>query len=502
MTRPSTLLLVVWLAFLARGVFYCVEQPLWEGFDEWAHFAYIQHVAELRALPSRTDPVSEELRQSLETAPLSPSAARIGPYTITFDDYWQLPPERRIRRASQTGILARQYEAQQPPLYYVLAAPVFLLADRLPLHAQVVSLRLAGMTVASSVIFLAFAASRLALPGESMSLLAAAFLACLPGFFIDVCRVGNDSLAIALTSAAILFALQARPLKLGVALGLDLLTKSYALALLPLIAIALWRKGLRWCLGAYAAALAIGGWWYARMWTATGTLSGEQLDAAASKFTLARKLAALLHVHWGTVLDIAVFSHIWMGGWSFLTLRRWMYRGCEAIAVIAAIGLGMYFYKHRSRARAAILLAAAFALMCCVLAYFALVAFLTQGANTANGWYLYPVIVPEAILLALGCIGLLGERRAPVALVFACCAAIAIDLYGVHALLMPYYSGLQHQPRELIVMLQRLGVSPALWIAYLCATAVLVGIAIAAAWNSRAGSDVPLRSKPFSRSLP
>ena len=39
-------LVFVWLCFLARGVFYCVSLPLWEGFDEYAHFARVQHVAQ------------------------------------------------------------------------------------------------------------------------------------------------------------------------------------------------------------------------------------------------------------------------------------------------------------------------------------------------------------------------------------------------------------------------------------------------------------------------
>lgn len=36
----------VWVAVVLRGLFYCVEQPIWEGFDEWAYLAYIQCVAE------------------------------------------------------------------------------------------------------------------------------------------------------------------------------------------------------------------------------------------------------------------------------------------------------------------------------------------------------------------------------------------------------------------------------------------------------------------------
>ena len=39
------LLGIVWLAFLVRGAYYCVQQPLWEGLDEWANFAALQYSA-------------------------------------------------------------------------------------------------------------------------------------------------------------------------------------------------------------------------------------------------------------------------------------------------------------------------------------------------------------------------------------------------------------------------------------------------------------------------
>ena len=37
-------LLLIWLCFIFRGVFYCSFLPLWEGFDEWAHFGVAQRM--------------------------------------------------------------------------------------------------------------------------------------------------------------------------------------------------------------------------------------------------------------------------------------------------------------------------------------------------------------------------------------------------------------------------------------------------------------------------
>jgi len=74
-----------------------VQQPMWEGYDEWAHFAFIQHIAEFRTLPSRTDLVSPEVQRSLQLVPLSLAAAKVASGTITHDSFWRLAPEERGR---------------------------------------------------------------------------------------------------------------------------------------------------------------------------------------------------------------------------------------------------------------------------------------------------------------------------------------------------------------------------------------------------------------------
>src|ERR1051326_5094905 len=96
---PCRLLFLVWIAFVVRGLFYCVQQPMWEGYDEWAHFAYIQHLAEYGRLPARTDTVSKEIRASLS---LMPSAYGLNGFNlplITHEDYWRLQPQERLVRS-------------------------------------------------------------------------------------------------------------------------------------------------------------------------------------------------------------------------------------------------------------------------------------------------------------------------------------------------------------------------------------------------------------------
>jgi len=63
--------LLIWLCFVCRGIFYCSLLPLWDGFDEWAHFAVIERMSTAGSLLiDRNSPVSREIDASLNLAPL------------------------------------------------------------------------------------------------------------------------------------------------------------------------------------------------------------------------------------------------------------------------------------------------------------------------------------------------------------------------------------------------------------------------------------------------
>ncbi|HWQ56286.1 MAG TPA: hypothetical protein VN442_21545 [Bryobacteraceae bacterium] len=539
------MVVAVWLAFIVRGAFYCVQQPMWEGYDEWAHFAYIQHIADRGTVPASTDPVSTEVQQSLMLVPLSQSAAMVADGTITHGAFWQLTPGERLRREQELRQLSSNtmptvpatkapngYEAQQPPLYYLLLTLPYLAVKSLSLPAQVLLLRLFSLVVVSTVVFLSYAVACRVFRGEQLSFLVPVLIACLPGLFINVCRVGNESLSIVLISAVILLSLRVlrsdariRDWAIwGGLLGAALLTKAYALAFLPLLPLV---AGLRirknsstvratvlGCLLACGLVALIAGWWYWRSWITTGTLSGEQLDVASARFTLMEKVRAISMLGWCTVIDSAAFSHIWVGGWSFLVVRSWMYRVFEIAAVLAIVGIlvtAARTVRHAIRTGVLglsgdrlVILVSTYTLACLALAYHSLVTFLVTQTSTALGWYLYSVVVAEVILVASGMSALFGGPWARRGLAVLCVVAAALDLYTVHFISTPYYSGLvAHQGSGAlstfrIQMLSNLGgieeifhrlslnetdcLGPSVvsisWAAYLCATAALIAIAL------------------------
>jgi len=302
------------LAFVLRGSFYCAEQPMWEGFDEWAHFGYIQHLAQFRRMPSRNEPVSDEVRRSVELVPISAAAAESSPGSLTHDAFWRLPLDERLRRERELralrpsyqgeqvpGKVLRQYEAQQPPLYYSFLALVYLAFQHDSLPVRVFALRIVTLLIGAVGIWLGCELAFKVPSSRRAAIPVLLLLVLSPGLLVDLTRIANDSLALTLGTAFLLclfkiFRGESRLqdwMLAGAAMGAALLAKSYMLSLVPLLPLAalievlrgklrLWQSAGRLLL-ALAFAAAIAGWWYVHAWQTTGTISGEQIDVAASR---------------------------------------------------------------------------------------------------------------------------------------------------------------------------------------------------------------------------
>ena len=63
-------MLLVWVCFVARLLFYAAMLPLWEGYDEWAHFAVVRHMAGGELLVSRDEAVARDVEDSLQLVPV------------------------------------------------------------------------------------------------------------------------------------------------------------------------------------------------------------------------------------------------------------------------------------------------------------------------------------------------------------------------------------------------------------------------------------------------
>ena len=219
---------------------------MWEGFDEPYHLGYITFVAQNGRPPGYEEPSLPAAYA--EALALLPSVFGQAP---SFRDWRRLPAaERASRRAraarSPTGVapppryVSRNYERQQPPLFYYAAAPVAWLLRDGSLPQLVVGMRLFCVLLASLMIPLTARLARLLLPRRGV-FFALPFAAFLPNtlFFAD--RITNDALAwpilaaacVALVLAARRPAARGRFLVLGALVAAGVWTKMSLLPLLP-----------------------------------------------------------------------------------------------------------------------------------------------------------------------------------------------------------------------------------------------------------------------------
>lgn len=474
-------LIFIWALFLVRGFFYCAMLPLWEGWDEYAHFATVQHWAYQRTMPQFDDPMPREVDESMRLAPLAYELRWIGPPYLTHEQWWQLPEAQRSERLRLLSAMPpawarepalhpfRTYQAQQPPLYYWLLAIPLRLASGWSLLSRVFLLRCLSMAIASLAVPLTWRAA--ANLDRDHALDAVAMLAIAPGFLIDTFRIANDSVAI--VAAALLLLLLSKPrtspIAVGLTLGLALLAKAYLLALIPAVILCWWRrkKALAIALG---LALVTGGWWYARNLLAGHTLSGWQDHPGGGI------LGSAFHVNWLAAANITAKTFIWWGAWSFLTLKSWIY------IVIEVIGLaGAVLAMRRWRDLKIPLIFVAFYLL--QMAYGTLLYFKAEGVPNLPGWYMWPVGGALAMILSA------GLKRASTILIGL---LALLDLYGVVAVMLPYYAGLAprgHVDARLFPeAVARLHISLPLTLAWIFAT---MAIPLIAGWR---GSDKPSRN--------
>src|SRR5262245_50357014 len=166
-SKDGQMLAAAWIAFIAAGIFFALTTPLGEGIDEPAHFAYVQHIAQTGHPPrGHAKYLSQELSRFLGAHPVSWSLHSLHPALTSHDDFWKQSPEEQASRDAQVrelhfsgryveaaGESNVQYETHQPPLYYVLAAPVFAVSSKwLSFTATFLITRIFSVLLASLVV--------------------------------------------------------------------------------------------------------------------------------------------------------------------------------------------------------------------------------------------------------------------------------------------------------------------------------------------------------------
>ncbi len=407
---------------LVNAVLYSVLLPLWEGFDEPFHFAYVQQLSDGQGLPdARTARLSREVGASILLTPASQAVKQNLPQVTSYTQYFSWPVSRRSEARRRLRDIPTElrwqpsellnYEAHQPPLAYtLLAAPERLLA-RFSLPVRVAMLRIIA-AVAGSLLLLS-GAERLFLQLEIRDPYGTVALFCLLScqmMWATLAHIGNDWLAvpIAVWALVALNVLGKSPGRrsaavAAVALAAGLLTKAYFLSFVPLL-VGLCVVRRRWHELAITSVILCGlaGPWYARNLVRYGVLTGTQEARAGVDLPTVLRVAPT--VDWPAVVWSSVRVSLWTGNNSFSTFSA------NTLNLITATSLAALLLwvasRHYSAEWVTLLYCVLFAL---ALGYAAVVSHIyTHGAaNGPSPWYAQAILAP---LLGLA---LLGAARWP-----------------------------------------------------------------------------------------
>ena len=433
------------LSLVLLGIGYVSILPLFEGIDEAAYFSSIRQIAATGTIPilgkSFLDEVTRRYQGPVHYSTGSP------PFDtgLTYPKFFARPGlVQKYVAATRTSLPPVpfqaspkfNYEAQQPPLYYVMMAPFDKLADflSLSLYARVVLFRLASYGMALIGVGLGLVAARD--PGKPLrsdpaviGFLFYPFL--LPQFFNEFGRIGNDALCLLLVGlAAFLMSKwihrdrdQILSLGIGVVLGLGLLTKAFFAPIILAIGIWLIFRNLSGnrpvssglvnllpsCMIVLPAVL-IGGVWYLYNFFAVGLLSASyDMLLLASKGGLAANIVkgfSPSELVRGIAAMFATYS--WGGTWSLVRVPAFLQflMIVPAAAAFMTFGLRLKNYALGGLEWLGVLVFAVFA---AALIYYIVISMAAEGYAGIPGWYLHILMPWIAPPLGIGLIALLQK---------------------------------------------------------------------------------------------
>jgi 4-amino-4-deoxy-L-arabinose transferase-like glycosyltransferase len=410
MSQPSWsrsnrwLLPAIVLIYLILGTLYAVYTPAWQAPDEPAHYNYIQFLAEHQRFP----------------------VLKLGDYPAAY-----LEEIKAAHFSPELSIAPIRYEFHQPPLYYLLAVPVYRLFG-----GQLLPLRLLSVVMGALLLLVVHWTVQAMAPNRpGLALGATAFVAFLPMHLAMTAAANNDTLAELLLATILLLSIRYLKLAntpdgqwestrllflLGVTTGLAFVTKSSIYVVLPLVLLAIplkqhWlnerslgsslKAGALYLLPAVALALP---WWLRNIAIYgdadfLGLGRHEQVvvgQLRTAEFLAEQGFARLVHDFF-----LTSFRSFWgQFGWMGVLLDQRIYQALAILSVLALVGFVLWATGiRRSQGRLPRWQWAA-GWMLVVLGLFSVASYVWYNMQFVQhqGRYLFTAMVPISLAVVLG----------------------------------------------------------------------------------------------------
>jgi len=364
--RHWTITLIL-AAFFALGIVYNVATPLFEKPDEIWHYPYVKYLADGQGLPvqdlARAQPL---MRQESTQPPLYYVTAALATFWIEDDDWQDLVCLNPFWGYNAPGTV----NDNKNRVFHTNA-------ERFPYRGAVLAVRTARLVSviwgAITVLATYLIALELFPKRRTFASGAAALVAFNPQFIFVSSAVSNDSTVSALCTLALwlMLRLVRRGISktqfqvknhswssgighwvldirywvlLGLILGLALITKASALALLPValvaIAMAAWPTGSGWtslrtCIIVFGIVAIVAGWWYILNWRLHGDPLGVQIHQELVGIGRPELTLAQL-VHEFSQMELSFWAAF---GWGNVHAHPWIYAALRVAVRLSALGL-------------------------------------------------------------------------------------------------------------------------------------------------------------------
>lgn len=396
--------------------------PLWEGFDEAFHYGYVETLWQTRRLPILGGTkIPYDVSASFQLAPVSHVLTASIPEAISYDAWFALPEDQRAQRRRDLERLVPEprassrpnYEAHQPPLAYILLAPLDWSMARFPLTVRVLVLRLFCALCSAILLFFGAAAlcRGLQVP-EPFATTALFTIFCSEMLYATTAHVANDWLAVGVSAffLAALATFVCKPdrrcaLRVAAWLSAGLLTKAYFLIFAVLAAgiaaILVWRNrgSLRVVLGGAALVIVAASPWYLRNVALYGNVAGthEAFDGIGVR----QALAAAPHIDWLATSGFLARASLWTGNNWF---NSYSSTTLDIMLGLLALGMAAWCGHRRAIQPAEQAIFAAVLLFSAGVAYASCASFADRGAGVAGAspWYTQVLLAPVIALVYLG----------------------------------------------------------------------------------------------------
>jgi hypothetical protein len=204
---------IILLFGVVNASLYSALLPLWEGFDEPFHYAYVETLWQTSRLPvlGRTL-VPKDVFRSFRLAPVSYIVHRWIPEATSYDAWFSLPQAEKEQRRRGLELIRPEpasssrpnYEAHHPPLSYIPLALLDWSMSKAPITVRVLVLRL--FAAVFSTVLLYFGSTALCRTLEMPERFANATIFtvfCSEMLYATIAHIANDWLAVGLSACSL-----------------------------------------------------------------------------------------------------------------------------------------------------------------------------------------------------------------------------------------------------------------------------------------------------------